>query len=124
MRITYFGLAVFASSVLAPLLAVLAPSPATADDAAPAAAAAATEKPAETPAAKPKVKKATLASVMLKENYAEGTAPAGLFGELKPHLRDVIERLDKAAKDDKLTGVVLRSAVRSWAWEKLMSCGR
>ena len=45
---------------------------------------------------------------MLKEDYAEGTAPAGLFGELKPHLRDVIERLDKAAKDDKLSGVVLR----------------
>ena len=45
---------------------------------------------------------------MLKEDYAEGTAPAGLFGELKPHLREIIERLDKAAKDDKLSGVVLR----------------
>ncbi|HEX4141907.1 MAG TPA: signal peptide peptidase SppA [Pirellulales bacterium] len=106
MRMTYSGLATLAFGLLAPLLpapAALAPRSALADDAPPAAAAA--ENP---PAAKAKIKKATLASVMLKEDYAEGTAPAGLFGELKPHLRDVIERLDKAAKDDKVSGVVLR----------------
>jgi len=106
MRITYSRLAILASG-LAPLLLAPVALPAKfalADDAPPAAAA-----PAENPpAAKPKIKKATLASVMLKEDYIEGTAPAGLFGELKPHLRDVIERLDKAAKDDKLSGVVLR----------------
>jgi len=62
---------------------------------------------AEAPS-KPKLKKATVASVMLKEDYEEGTAPGGLFAELKPHLREVIERLDKAAKDDKIAGVLLR----------------
>ncbi len=54
------------------------------------------------------VKKVTLAIFTLKEDYPEGTASAGLFGELKLHLRDVLERLDKAAKDDKIGGVVLR----------------
>ena len=103
MRITYGGFAVLASGLLTPLVAGLALSPARADDATPAAALAPVESPA-----KPKLKKATLASIALKEDYAEGPAPAGLFGELKPHLRDIIDRLDKAAKDDKLAGVVLR----------------
>ena len=55
-----------------------------------------------------KTKKATLAVVSIKENYPEGPAPAGIFGELKPHLREIIERLDKAAKDDKIAGVVIK----------------
>src|SRR5438046_10307052 len=54
------------------------------------------------------VKKISFASFTLKEDYPEGPAPAGLFGELRPRLRDVIERLDKAAKDDKIAGVMLR----------------
>jgi protease IV len=55
-----------------------------------------------------KAKKLTVAVIPLKEDYPEGPAPAGLFGELKPHLRDMIERLDKAAKDDKVAAVMLR----------------
>jgi protease-4 len=54
------------------------------------------------------VKKVTLATFTLKEDFPEGTASPGLFGELKLHLREVLERLDKAAKDDKIGGVVLR----------------
>jgi len=60
------------------------------------------EKPAD------KSKKVTLASIAVKEDYPEGLAGEGLFGELKPHLRDLIDRLDKAAKDEKIAGVVLR----------------
>lgn len=55
-----------------------------------------------------KLGKALLASIAVKQDYPEGVAGEGLFGEMKPHLRDLIDRLDKAAKDDKLTGVVLR----------------
>ena len=61
---------------------------------------------AETSAAK--VKKVTLASIAIKDDYPDGVAGEGLFGDLKPHLRDLIDRLDKAAKDDKISGVVLR----------------
>ena len=96
------GLAVLVSSLLAPL-AIVSPWALVGRRAPPAAAAA-----TETPAAKAKTKKATLAVVSLKENYPEGPAPAGIFGELKPHLREVIERLDKAAKDDKIAGVMLK----------------
>jgi protease-4 len=53
-------------------------------------------------------KQVKLAVLTLKEDYAEGTAAPGLFGELKPHLREVLTRLDKIAKDDKIQGVVLR----------------
>jgi protease IV len=55
-----------------------------------------------------KPKKIRLASILVKEGYPEGAAPEGLFGELKPHLRELIERLDKAAKDEKISGLVLR----------------
>lgn len=55
-----------------------------------------------------KAKKVTLASIAVKDDYPEGVAAEGLFGELKPHLRELVERLDKAAKDDKISGVVLR----------------
>jgi len=55
-----------------------------------------------------KTKKVTLASILVKDSYPEGVASEGLFGESKPHLRDLVERLDKAAKDDKIAGVVLR----------------
>jgi len=53
-------------------------------------------------------KKATFATFTLKEDYPEGPAPAGVFGELKPRLQDIIERMDKAAKDDKIKGIVLK----------------
>src|SRR5262245_48661804 len=55
-----------------------------------------------------KTKKITLASIAVKSDYPEGAASEGLFGEMKPHLRELLERLDKAAKDEKISGVVLR----------------
>ena len=55
-----------------------------------------------------KTKKVTLASIAVINDYPEGLAPEGLFGEAKSHLRELVDRLDKAAKDDKIVGVVLR----------------
>lgn len=53
-------------------------------------------------------KKFSLAVLTLKEDYPEGNAAAGLFGELKPHLREVLNRMDKIAKDEKVNGLVLK----------------
>jgi len=53
-------------------------------------------------------KKATSATLTLKDDYPEGPAPAGLFGELRPRLQDIVERIDKAAKDEKVAGLVLK----------------
>lgn len=61
------------------------------------------DKPAEKA-----VKKIVLASIAVKEGLPEGTAGESLFGSPKDHLRELLERLDAAAKDDKLSGVVLR----------------
>lgn len=63
---------------------------------------------AEPEKAADKPKKVTLASISVTEDYPEGVAAEGLFGNLKPHLRELIDRLDKAAKDEKISGVVLR----------------
>lgn len=53
-------------------------------------------------------KKVSLAVLTLKEDYPEGTAAPGLFGELKPHLREVLNRMEKIGKDEKLQGLVLK----------------
>jgi protease IV len=63
---------------------------------------------ADEPAKSETAKKTTLASILVNSDYPEGLAPEGLFGDAKPHLRELIERLDKAAKDTKIAGVVLR----------------
>ncbi len=55
-----------------------------------------------------KIKKVTLASIAVRDSYPEGVEPPSLFGELKPHLRELVDRLDKAIKDEKISGVVLR----------------
>jgi len=54
-----------------------------------------------------KKKRITIGRIVLKNDYPEGTSPEGIFGELQPRLQDVLERLDKAAKDDSLAGVLL-----------------
>ncbi len=51
--------------------------------------------------------KLQLASFMLDEAYPEGPGQPGIFGELSPNLSKVIERIDKAAADDKLYGIVI-----------------
>ena len=62
---------------------------------------------AEDAAAGAEKKVARLASLTLKGSYPEGTSAPGLFGEISPHLADLLERLDKVAKDDKLNGLIL-----------------
>lgn len=59
-----------------------------------------TEKPAATTA--------TWAHIELKGSYAEGPQMMGLFGDITESLAEAIGRLDKAAKDDTVTGVVLK----------------
>ena len=62
---------------------------------------------AEDAAKKPEKKTVRLAQLTLKGAYPEGTAAPGLFGEIAPHLPDIIERLDRVSKDDKITGLIL-----------------
>ena len=52
-------------------------------------------------------KKIRLGRIILEDEYPEGVGPEGLFGELEPRLRDVTGWLDKAAKDESLTGIIL-----------------
>jgi protease IV len=51
--------------------------------------------------------KLTLASFMLDESYPEGPGQPGIFGEMSPNLGKIIERMDKAAADDKIFGIVI-----------------
>jgi protease IV len=51
--------------------------------------------------------KLTLASFMLDESYPEGPGQPGIFGELSPNLGKIIERINKAASDDKIFGIVI-----------------
>ena len=51
---------------------------------------------------------ATWAHIELKGSYAEGPAMMGLFGDVSESLAEAISRLDKAAKDDAIAGVVLK----------------
>jgi protease-4 len=65
------------------------------------------------PVAKAKPKKsaektAKLASIVLSGAMAETAGQGGLFGEIEQDLRKTIERLDKAAQDDTLAGVILK----------------
>ena len=53
-------------------------------------------------------KPATWAHIELKGGYAEGPQMMGLFGDVSESLSEVLGRLDKAAKDDGVTGVVLK----------------
>jgi protease-4 len=57
---------------------------------------------------KPAAATATWAHIELKGAYAEGPQMMGLFGEITENLAEALARLDKAAKDDAVTGVVLK----------------
>ncbi|MCE9555155.1 MAG: signal peptide peptidase SppA [Planctomycetes bacterium] len=64
---------------------------------------------ADDAAAKPKlVKKVSVAAIELSGDLPETNAQAGLFAEMKPSLRDMAERLEKAAKDKNISAIVLR----------------
>jgi protease-4 len=53
-------------------------------------------------------KPTTWAHIELKGGYAEGPQMMSLFGDISESLSEVLGRLDKAAKDDAITGVVLK----------------
>jgi protease-4 len=52
-------------------------------------------------------KAAQLGVIELSGSYPEGPEQPGIFGEISDNLNRLLERLDQAAKDDKLAGVVL-----------------
>ena len=67
-----------------------------------------TSRPAKADDAKDsKQKTAQLGVIELSGSYSEGAGQAGIFGDISDDLNRILERLDSAAKDDKLTGVVL-----------------
>ena len=53
-------------------------------------------------------KKVQLASIAVRSDYPEGLGGESLFGTASARLHELVERLDKAAGDDKINGVVLR----------------
>ena len=54
------------------------------------------------------VKKVTVATIAVKSSYPEGPSSMALFGSMQTSLHELVERLDSAAADEKVSGVVLR----------------
>src|ERR1700719_1604749 len=50
---------------------------------------------------------AKLGVIELTGALPEGAGPAGLFGDVSPNLSRMLERLDQAAHDEKIAGVLL-----------------
>ncbi len=57
---------------------------------------------------KDKTSKAKVAKIALKGEMPESAGAVGLFGDIDPNLRQMILRLDRAAKDESISAVVLR----------------
>lgn len=57
--------------------------------------------------AEPKREKVRLALMVIKSSLPETSGQAGMFGETQMDLRETIGRLDKAAKDKTISGIVL-----------------
>lgn len=57
--------------------------------------------------------------IELKGSYPEGAAPSGLFGNSVETLPDVLSRLEKAAADQKLNGLILRINDPTLGWAKV-----
>ena len=98
MNVKRFG------GILAWCLAVALVCPAVAAEK-PATTKKASDKSAEKTKAKSDVK---LAGFTLDESYPEGVAIPGALGDRMPNMGKLIERIDQAAGDDKLFGIVLR----------------
>ena len=64
-------------------------------------------------------KKVTWAHIKLSGTYPEGATMPGLFGELAENLSKTLSRLDKAAKDDAVKGVILKVGTINVGWAKL-----
>ncbi|HEX3998099.1 MAG TPA: signal peptide peptidase SppA [Pirellulales bacterium] len=88
---------VFGTALLATgLLLVAGARTAKADDAKP-------DEAKDSKAAKP----VQLAVIELSGSYPEGAGEAGLFGEVSENLNRIIERIDQAGKDEKISGLIL-----------------
>lgn len=74
------------------------------------------DKPAE---AKVEPQKIAYAHITIKGSYTEGPQAPDLFGSMSETLSAALARLDKAAGDDKITGVILRIDDPSIGWGKL-----
>jgi protease-4 len=64
-------------------------------------------------------KKIVLAGITMQGGIPETAGGSGLFGEMQTSLSDTIRRLDAAAKDTKVTGVVLDIQGPQLGWGKL-----
>ena len=62
---------------------------------------------------------ATYAEIEIKGAYPEGAQLPGLFGEMTESLDVAIARLDKAAGDEKIAGVILKIHDPSIGWAKM-----
>jgi protease-4 len=62
---------------------------------------------------------ATFAEIEIKGAYPEGAVLPGLFGELTENLETAVGRLDKAAADDKIDGLILKIHSPSIGWAKM-----
>ena len=65
------------------------------------------------------VKTLTYGHIELHGSYPEGAGAPGLFGDILETLTAGLKRLDKAAKDDDLAGVVLHINGPQLGWAKL-----
>ncbi|MFO0918870.1 MAG: signal peptide peptidase SppA [Planctomycetaceae bacterium] len=65
------------------------------------------------------VKTLTYAHIELSGAYPEGVGASGLFGEITETLTAGLKRLEKAAKDDDLAGVILHINSPQLGWAKL-----
>lgn len=61
----------------------------------------------------------TFAHIEVHGSYPEGAGAPGLFGDILETLTDGLKRLDKAAKDDDVAGVVLHINGPDLGWAKL-----
>ncbi len=61
----------------------------------------------------------TFAHIELSGSYPEGAGAAGLFGDIIETLTTGVRRLDKAAKDDDVSGVILHIHGPEIGWAKL-----
>jgi protease-4 len=52
--------------------------------------------------------KARVASIVIKGGVTESAGQSGLFGELRENLLQLVQRLDRAAKDENIDGVLLK----------------
>ncbi|MGH7128037.1 MAG: S49 family peptidase, partial [Planctomycetaceae bacterium] len=74
---------------------------------------------AQDPPAPPETKSVAFAHIEIKGDYPEAAQPAGLFGDIVESLADALKRLDRAAEDDAITGVVLEIEGPDIGWAKL-----